>query len=128
MRSALAAGFWRLEGDTRISYFNCFAHLPCDAAGQKVQKVEAETAAGDDLRAEYQRRHDERQEARERWSRLEQHVADARLVVFSAGLMLAFFVSPNALAECSLAGRTAGAVRRSCRGARAAAPAEWPGW
>ena len=64
----------------------------CDAAGQKVQKVEAETAAEDDLRAEYQRRQDERREARERWSRLEQHVADARLVVFSAGLMLAFFV------------------------------------
>ena len=64
--------------------------IPCDAAGQKVQKVEAETATEDDLRAEYQRRHDERQEARERWSRLDQHVADARLVVFSAGLMLAF--------------------------------------
>ena len=65
--------------------------ISCGAAGQKVQKVEAETPAGDDLRAEYQRRYDERRGARERWSRLEQHVADARLVVFSAGLMLAFF-------------------------------------
>ncbi|MGA8347772.1 MAG: hypothetical protein WB773_08095, partial [Isosphaeraceae bacterium] len=57
-----------------------------------MQKVEAETPAGDDLRAEYQRRYFERRGARERWSRLEQHIADARLVVFSAGLMLAFFV------------------------------------
>src|SRR5208337_5124005 len=62
------------------------------AAGQKVRKVEAETPAGDDLRAEYQRRYHERRGARERWSRLEQHVADARLVIFSAGLVLAFFV------------------------------------
>ncbi len=57
-----------------------------------MQKVDAETATAVDFRGEYQRRHDERQAARERWSRFEQHVADARLVVFSAGLMLAFFV------------------------------------
>ncbi len=57
-----------------------------------MQQVEAETAAGEDLRAEYQRRHDKRRGARERWSRLEQQIADARLVVFAAGLMLAFFV------------------------------------
>ena len=170
MRSALAAGFWRLEGDTRISYLITLAPkklirtrrasegsasepslarrvsmckdaklscrgnrndnkltawegaapaephshqarqaprppenlfrlrfltallISCGAAGRKVQKVEAETPAEDDLRAEYQRRYNERRGARERWSRLEQHVADARLVVFSAGLMLAFFV------------------------------------
>ena len=76
MRSALAAGFWRLEGDTRISYVNALL-ISCGAAGRKVQKVEAETPAGDDLRAEYQRRYFERRGARERWSRLEQHVADA---------------------------------------------------
>ncbi|MGO8901434.1 MAG: MutS-related protein [Isosphaeraceae bacterium] len=66
--------------------------ISCDVAGRKVRKVETETPAGDDLRAEYQRRFNERRGARERWSRLEQHVADTRLVVFSAGLMLAFFV------------------------------------
>jgi MutS domain V len=72
-----------------------------EAADQKVQKVEPGTATEDHVRAEYQRRHDKRREARERWSWLEQQVADARLVVFSAGLMLAFFVYrmhwPNAL-------------------------------
>ncbi len=57
-----------------------------------MQKVDRVTATEEDLRAEYQRRHDERRTTRERWSRLEQQVADARLVVFSAGLMLAFFV------------------------------------
>jgi hypothetical protein len=66
--------------------------IPRELTGQNVQKVEEHAAAQDDLREEYQRRHDERRGARERWSRLEQRVADARLALFSAGLMLAFFV------------------------------------
>ncbi len=57
-----------------------------------MQKLEEETATGDGLRGEYQRRHDERREARERWSRFERQVADARLIIFSVGLVLAFFV------------------------------------
>ena len=64
-----------------------------------MQKVEAGTAAEEDLQAKYQRRHDERREARERWSRLEQHVADVRLVVFSRGADAGLFRLPDALAR-----------------------------
>ena len=91
MRNFLAGVIGDLRATPGSATLNALL-ISCGAAGRKVQKVEAETPAGDDLRAEYQRRYDERRGARERWSRLEQHVADARLVVFSAGLMLAFFV------------------------------------
>src|SRR5271166_4080829 len=91
MRNFLAGVIVDLRATPGSATLNALL-ISCGAAGRKVQKVEAETPAGDDLRAEYQRRYHERRGARERWSRLEQHVADARLVVFSAGLMLAFFV------------------------------------
>jgi hypothetical protein len=44
------------------------------------------------LRAEYERRFDERRLAHERWDRWENRIADLRLVVFSAGMVLAFFM------------------------------------
>jgi hypothetical protein len=66
--------------------------IPSDAADQKVRKVESGIVTEGDLRAEYQRRHDQRRETRDRWSLRERQIADARLVVFSAGLVLAFFV------------------------------------
>lgn len=45
-----------------------------------------------DLRAEYARRLADREAARDRWTRLEDRVADARLIVFLAGLVLAVWM------------------------------------
>jgi hypothetical protein len=44
------------------------------------------------LQAEYERRHEARRQAHEWWDRWEKRIADLRLLVFSAGLVLAFFV------------------------------------
>ena len=60
---------------------------------------------------------------RERWSRFERQVADVRLIVFSVGLMLAFFVyrtpGPSVLAD-----RSGRLVHRSGGRARAVPPAQ----
>ena len=45
-----------------------------------------------DLKGEYGKRLADRQAARDRWGRLEDRIADARLGVFCAGLVLAFFI------------------------------------
>jgi hypothetical protein len=59
---------------------------------QNVPQPEGQTRGGADLRAEYGRRFEDRRAAKERWSRLEERVADVRLVVFCAGAVLAFFI------------------------------------
>jgi hypothetical protein len=52
---------------------------------------EPETAEAS-LRAEYERRLDERQKAHQKWFWLEERVSDLRLAVFCTGLMLGFFI------------------------------------
>ena len=46
----------------------------------------------EDVRAEYETRLKDRQDARDRWSRVENRIADARLLVMLAGLVMAFLV------------------------------------
>ena len=52
---------------------------------------EPKTAEGG-LRAEYERRLDERRKAHQKWFWLEERVSDLRLAVFCTGLMLGFFI------------------------------------
>jgi len=53
---------------------------------------QAAPSACDDLHSEYSRRRAEHENALARWERADRRVADARLVVFLAGLVLAFLV------------------------------------
>jgi hypothetical protein len=60
--------------------------------GQNVPNTEDGEPEGGDPRAVYARRLEDRQAARNRWSRLEDGVAYARLAVFAAALVLGFCV------------------------------------
>ncbi|MGC8639143.1 MAG: MutS-related protein [Isosphaeraceae bacterium] len=57
-----------------------------------MQRIDDRQPGEGELRGEYSRRLADRQAARDRWGRLEDRIADARLAVFSVGLLLAGFI------------------------------------
>jgi hypothetical protein len=66
--------------------------VPPVVMNENLIETGAETTAGDDVRAEYVRRHEAREAAHLFWRWMEERVGDARLIVFSAGLILVFLV------------------------------------
>ena len=59
----------------------------------------------EDVRAEYETRLEDRQAAHERWSRVENRIADARLLVMLAGLVLVVLLARAEGKEFRYSGR-----------------------